>query len=96
MAAASWSRNFWAAVRPSLAWWRSFWKSSIIPMAPNTRAKRKTYRWLKFPARSSSQPATTQAAPMARMNIIPPMVGVPCLDMCQVGPSVRMAWPAFT
>ena len=26
MAAASCSRNFWGAVRPSLAWWRSFWK----------------------------------------------------------------------
>ena len=33
---------------------------------------------------------------MAMMNMMPPMVGVPCLDMCQVGPSVRMAWPAFS
>ncbi len=30
------------------------------------------------------------------MNISPPMVGVPCLDMCQVGPSSLMDWPAFS
>ena len=32
---------------------------------------------------------------MPRMNMSPPMVGVPCLDMCQVGPSSLMDWPAF-
>ena len=36
------------------------------------------------------------ATAMARMNINPPMVGVPCLDMCQVGPSSRMDCPAFS
>ena len=36
---------------------------------------------------------TTMAT--AAINISPPMVGVPCLDMCQVGPSSLMAWPAF-
>ena len=29
------------------------------------------------------------------MNISPPMVGVPCFDMCQVGPISLMDCPAF-
>ena len=29
------------------------------------------------------------------MNMMPPMVGVPCFVMCQTGPSSRMAWPAL-
>ena len=30
------------------------------------------------------------------MNIRPPMVGVPCLAMCQAGPISLMDWPAFS
>ena len=96
MAAASWSRNFWGAVSPSLAWWRSFCRSSTKPMAPNTRANRNTTRWLCSPFCRSSHPAVSTAIPMPRMNISPPMVGVPCLERCQVGPSSRMDWPAFS
>ena len=33
---------------------------------------------------------------MAMMNMSPPMVGVPCLAICQVGPSSLMDWPAFS
>src|SRR5699024_7802670 len=36
---------------------------------------------------------TATAAP--RMNMSPPMVGVPCLDICQVGPISLMDCPAF-
>ena len=79
-----------------MAWWRSFWKSSTIPITPNTRANRNTYRWLQFPAKISSRPATSAAAAMAMINMTPPMVGVPCLAMCQVGPSERMDCPAFS
>ena len=35
-------------------------------------------------------------APMATMNISPPMVGVPALELCQVGPSCRISCPAFS
>ena len=43
------------------------------------------------PGPLSTSTTTTTAA----MNIRPPMVGVPCLDMCQVGPSSLMDCPAF-
>ena len=33
--------------------------------------------------------------PAPRMNMMPPMVGVPALDLCHVGPSSRISWPAF-
>ena len=32
---------------------------------------------------------------MAAMNMIPPIVGVPCLDMCQDGPISLIDCPAF-
>ena len=28
--------------------------------------------------------------------MMPPMVGVPALALCQVGPSSRISWPAFS
>ena len=34
--------------------------------------------------------------PMPMMNMRPPMVGVPCLFMCQVGPISLMLCPAFS
>ena len=42
-----------------------------------------------------SKPTVRHTTAMAAMNISPPMVGVPDLDMCQRGPSSRMACPAF-
>ena len=42
------------------------------------------------------QPKATTVMPMPMMNISPPMVGVPCLVMCQVGPTSLMLWPALS
>ena len=36
------------------------------------------------------------ATAMPKMNISPPMVGVPCLFLCQLGPTSRMVWPNFS
>ena len=30
------------------------------------------------------------------MNISPPMVGVPALVLCHLGPTSRISWPAFS
>ena len=39
--------------------------------------------------------AAVAATTMAAMNSNPPMVGVPCLDLCHAGPSSRMVCPNF-
>ena len=36
------------------------------------------------------------ARAMPRMNMMPPMVGVPCLFLCHLGPTSRMVWPNFS
>ena len=36
------------------------------------------------------------AMAMPKMNMSPPMVGVPCLFLCQLGPTSRMVWPNFS
>ena len=41
------------------------------------------------------QPTVRQTIVVARMNINPPIVGVPALRWCQVGPSSRMLCPAL-
>jgi len=35
----------------------------------------------------------TAATELPMMNMRPPMVGVPCLFLCQLGPTSRMVWP---
>ena len=45
-----------------------------------------------FPWLSMKYP-TTDAMRMAKMNMKPPMVGVPCLFLCQLGPMSRMVCP---
>ena len=42
------------------------------------------------------QPQTRIDTRMPRMNISPPIVGVPDLPACQVGPSSRMLCPALS
>ena len=36
------------------------------------------------------------ASVMAAIKITPPMVGVFCFPLCQVGPSSRIFWPNFS
>lgn len=94
-AAASWRRNFCRAVSPLVGVMAQLLK--VIHKANGSKHQSeevheeidKVPRWI------SSQPAVTMATPIPRINISPPMVGVPCLDMCQVGPSSRMLCPAF-
>ena len=33
---------------------------------------------------------------MPIINMIPPIVGVPCLFLCQVGPTSLIVWPNFS
>ena len=40
------------------------------------------------------EPRTTRSA-VGTMNMMPPMVGVPDLTWCHLGPISRMDWPAF-
>ena len=35
----------------------------------------------------------TAATELPMMNMMPPMVGVPCLFLCQLGPTSRIVWP---
>src|SRR5574344_2054621 len=52
--------------------------------------------WVKSPFTMPSQPRITTVMPMPMMNMSPPMVGVPCLVMCQVGPISLMLCPALS
>ena len=65
-------------------------------MTPNTRANSSTKPPPKRPAIKSGQPSAATATAAAMMNISPPMVGVPCLFLCQLGPTSRMVWPNFS
>ena len=66
------------------------------PMTPKIRAKRRTTSQVQSPRAASARFRTRAVTTVAAMNMMPPMVGVPCLDMCQVGPSSLMDWPAFS
>ena len=41
------------------------------------------------------QPAATTQRIAAAMNMMPPIVGVPALELCQLGPISRMDCPAL-
>ena len=66
-----------------------------VMMAPPTRAKPSTNTACQFPWAMSRQPKASTDTAAAAMNMIPPMVGVPALVACHLGPSSRMACPAF-
>ena len=38
----------------------------------------------------------TVVTTIATMNIIPPIIGVPCLLLCQLGPMSRIVWPKLS
>ena len=63
-------------------------------MAPHTRAKPSTNTACQLPWAMSRQPKASTAAAAATMNMIPPMVGVPSLFLCQLGPISLMDCPA--
>ena len=65
-------------------------------MSPKIRANRYTYRWAKSPASICCQPQAKVTMPLPRIKAMPPMVGVPALELCQVGPSCRISCPAFS
>ena len=65
-------------------------------MTPKTKAKSRTNTEVRSPARMTDALRTSTTIMVAAMNIRPPMVGVPCFDMCQVGPSSLMDCPAFS
>ncbi|MCI6488352.1 MAG: hypothetical protein MSA25_09940 [Clostridiales bacterium] len=51
--------------------------------------------WTKLPFIMLGKPMVRQTKVTPRMNITPPMVGVPLLAICQVGPSFLISCPAF-
>ena len=67
-------------------------QSSHQPIAPKpsiTTSTTHTYL-LRRSAHSS-----TEAAMLVRIRA-PPMVGVPALEKCDCGPSLRIGWPPFS
>ena len=61
-----------------------------MPMRPKTREKRRTNTEVRSPAKMADAFRTRTVTMTAMMNMTPPMVGVPCFAMCQVGPSSLM------
>ena len=83
------------AVRPRFCFFLSFSQSSRKPIAPNTRANSSTKICTQFPFTSEGRPMVRHTNVTARMNMTPPMVGVPVFAMCQVGPFSFISCPAF-
>ena len=52
--------------------------------------------WDRSPASIPGQPTARIATAMPMMNMRPPMVGVPALVACHLGPTSRISWPAFS
>ena len=63
-------------------------------MIPKTREKASTSSGVHSPLRKPLQPKGMISS-RAAMKMMPPMVGVPDLALCQVGPTSRMDCPAF-
>ena len=63
-------------------------------MTPNTRENASTSRWVQSPLFMPRHPKGMMSSSPA-MKMRPPMVGVPDLLLCQVGPISRMDCPAL-
>ena len=83
------------AVRPRFRWYFTLKKSSRKPTEPKHRASTSTIREEKSPFTMYRMPNTRHIR-LAPMNTRPPMVGVPALVACQLGPTSRISCPAFS
>ena len=82
------------AERPRFWRFLSFSQSSRKPIAPKTRAKRKTNRCTNFPRIMLGKPIVSSESSVPRINMTPPMMGVPLFDLCH-STSLLIFCPAF-
>ena len=85
--------------KPSFCFLTSLQKSSTKPIRPLPTAKTSVSAIGNRPCASSRRAAATNRTVteirIARMKQIPPMIGVPSLDLCQRGPISRIRTPAL-
>ena len=90
---AIWPASFCFERRPRLRCLEIFMKSSRNPMIPSPVMRNRTSRALIVGSCRVARWAARYATSTAPRMIAPPIVGVPRLVWCDVGPSSRMNWP---